>query len=42
MKWNNHMEISKMVQFAKISNNLLKKIGHKIISFADKLSLKIG
>lgn len=31
-----------MVQFTKISNNLLRKIGYRIISFADKLRLKIG
>ena len=42
MKWHYTKQISKMLDYIKISNHLLKKIGHLIMSYADKHHLKIG
>lgn len=42
MKWCYTKEIGKMLEHKKISNHLVKKIGHMILSYADKHSLKIG
>jgi hypothetical protein len=42
MKWHTGREISKMLEYKGLTNKLIKKIGHLILSYVDHLHLKVA
>jgi hypothetical protein len=42
IKWNYTKEIAKMLEYKNISNRFIKKLGHFILSYADKYRIKIA
>jgi len=42
IKWNYTKEIAKMLEYKNITNKFMKKLGHFILSYADKYRIKIA
>jgi hypothetical protein len=42
MRWHLGREVAKMLEYKGITNRLLKRAGHLIMSYADHINLKVG